>query len=52
MHRADDGGCQNDSAFLIFDEEFTLRYSLPGFSSGAVPAWLPRAESPPPWASV
>ena len=46
MHRADDGGCQNDPAFLIFDEEFTRRYSLPGFSSGAVPAWLPRAESP------
>jgi hypothetical protein len=36
----DDGGCQNDPAFLIFDEEFTRRYSLPGFSSGAVPAWL------------
>jgi len=46
MHRADDGGCQNDPAFLIFDEEFTRRYSLPGFSAGAVPAWLPRAESP------
>ena len=40
MHRADDGGGQNDPAFLIFDEEFTRRYSLPGFSSGAVPAWL------------
>ena len=25
MHRADDGGCQNDPAFLIFDEEFTRR---------------------------
>jgi hypothetical protein len=46
MHRADDFGCQNDPAFLIFDEEFTRRYSLPGFSSGAVPAWLPRAEFP------
>lgn len=46
MHRADDGGCQNDPAFLIFDEEFTRRYSLPGFSAGAVPAWLPRAETP------
>jgi 3-oxosteroid 1-dehydrogenase len=45
MHRADDGDCPNDPAYLIFDEEFTRRYSLPGFSSGAVPAWLPRAES-------
>jgi len=45
MHRADARGCQNDPAFLVFDEEFTRRYSLPGFSAGAVPAWLPRAES-------
>lgn len=45
MHRADAGGCPNDPAFLIFDEEFTRRYSLPGFSAGTVPAWLPRAES-------
>jgi 3-oxosteroid 1-dehydrogenase len=45
MHRADDGGCPGDPAFLVFDEGFTRRYSLPGFSAGAVPAWLPRAES-------
>ena len=36
----------NAAGRRFVDEEFTRRYSLPGFSSGAVPAWLPRAETP------
>ena len=46
MHRADDRGCPNDPAYLIFDGQFASRYPLPGISPGDVPGWVPRAGSP------
>jgi succinate dehydrogenase/fumarate reductase flavoprotein subunit len=45
MHRRDDGGCENDPAYMIFDAEFLQRYPLPGITPRAVPDWVTRAGS-------
>src|SRR5260370_1386131 len=44
--RDEEGAAQHPPPSLLLGEAPPRRYSLPGFSSGAVPAWLPRAESP------
>jgi len=45
MHRRDEGGCPNDPAYMIFDEQFLRRYPLPGINPVAVPGWVASAGS-------